>query len=156
MARKTPLVPEACRRQKTADSVYECAVGAHGLYGKAFFGHRSTPAEKKKMERIWRASRKYAGELRGLRGADDSQLAFEAKDRIDKSRGALINAGNERRGCEKRLQSMSSALAGISAADALANMMTTGAKKKAIKRDIVRAARSGRTTFRRFQDACLR
>ncbi len=90
-----------------------------------------------------------------LQGADDRALAFEAKDRIDRAKGSLIAAGTRSKSCPKRLRAMSAALARISSANALADMMTTGNAKKQIKRDIVRTTRTGRTVFSKFQAACL-
>lgn len=39
---------------RCADWIYQLLVGDAGLFGKAFFGHRKTPAERSKLARLWK------------------------------------------------------------------------------------------------------
>jgi hypothetical protein len=43
-----------------ADEIYRKLVGHEGLFGKAFFGHRRTRAEARRLEHLWRRARKQA------------------------------------------------------------------------------------------------
>jgi len=38
---------------KSNDEIYEIGISSYSLFGKAFFGFRSTKAEKQKMNRLW-------------------------------------------------------------------------------------------------------
>ena len=49
-----------------ADVIYRKLVSTEGLFGKAFFGHRRTRAEARRLEHLWRRARKMAEkELQG-------------------------------------------------------------------------------------------
>lgn len=37
----------------SADSIYRYGAGELGLFGIAFFGHRGTKTEKRKLNRLW-------------------------------------------------------------------------------------------------------
>lgn len=41
------------REGKTNDEIYEIGISSYSLYGQAFFGFKSTKAEKQKMNRLW-------------------------------------------------------------------------------------------------------
>ncbi len=43
-----------------ADDLYRDAAAILGLYGAAFFGHRATPAERRKLREAWREARAIA------------------------------------------------------------------------------------------------
>jgi len=38
----------------TAEEIYEQLVKAAGMYGKAFFGHKTTKQEQKKLASLWK------------------------------------------------------------------------------------------------------
>lgn len=44
-----------------ADQAYEQMVAKEGLYGKAFFGHRKTKAEARRLNHLWKRAMKMAG-----------------------------------------------------------------------------------------------
>lgn len=44
-----------------ADQFYEKMVAKEGLYGKAFFGHRRTKAESRRLSHLWKRAMKMAG-----------------------------------------------------------------------------------------------
>lgn len=48
------------KARSCADLIYQTLAGDAALYGKAFFGHRKTPAERSKLNRLWRRAQRIA------------------------------------------------------------------------------------------------
>jgi hypothetical protein len=46
----------------TADELYHKMVSKEGLYGKAFFGHKKSKSEARRLEYLWRRAQKMAEE----------------------------------------------------------------------------------------------
>lgn len=42
----------------TADEIYRKLAANEGLYGKAFYGHKASKAEKRRLEQLWKFAQK--------------------------------------------------------------------------------------------------
>jgi hypothetical protein len=72
-----------------ADAIYGDLVSRAGLYGKAFFGHKTTKAERSKLDQLWRYAQKQVAEeqdrVREFQAHLDEQKAIEAEQKKVKS-----------------------------------------------------------------------
>ena len=45
----------------SADEIYKQLVSKEGLFGKAFFGHKKTKQEARRLNYLWKRAQKLAG-----------------------------------------------------------------------------------------------
>lgn len=60
---------------KSADQIYADLVSRAGLYGKAFFGHKASKAERRELNRLWERALRLANPTRPVEPAGDDKFS---------------------------------------------------------------------------------
>lgn len=79
-----------------------------------------------------------------------------AKQQVNSAKISIMHAGNARRSCTKRFQSLQRAAISLGKAEALLKLVDGPGANQLEKRARELAAGAGRTADTRFKDACLR
>lgn len=80
---------------KIADEIYEDLVKKAGLYGKAFFGHRATRQEKRRLEKLHKQALMSEEKELAKRAANQQRLErILAADKARRVHRAVEDEGN--------------------------------------------------------------
>ena len=79
--------------QQKALYLYGKFVERHHLYDKAFFGHKASRAERKKIAALWKRAMKLAGVMDGQPEANDTSPV--SRSIPDQTTGGSVNPGSE-------------------------------------------------------------